>query len=274
MRPIISSGGPSWAVLLVRPDVEVGAVAGDAEHRVGDRVEQGAVPLLDELRGLERALVGEREAGGGADGVEQLRAQPQRAVVDEHPDRLALVEDRRRDLHVAGARKARAARRSRRRSAVLGAAAGRARATGRRALAAARPRGRRPLPGSRSSRSSSPTAARESRPCTSVPRKATGSASAASRPSPKPSQPGARRERGEHEPEREEQQSDLAADEHRRQLPPRRGRRGACAAGQHDDDRERDRDGDRRLELLEPGRERRRASRRARGSADGRCGSG
>ena len=66
-----------WAELgrvLVRPDVEVRAVAGNAEHRVGNRIEEGAVPLLDELRGMERALVGEREAGCGAHGLEQLPA--------------------------------------------------------------------------------------------------------------------------------------------------------------------------------------------------------
>ena len=61
---------------------------------------------------MERALVGEREAGGGADGVEQLLAQPQRAVVDEHSDRLALVEDRRHDLDVAALRELERLRRS------------------------------------------------------------------------------------------------------------------------------------------------------------------
>ena len=43
----------------------------------------------DPLQRLERALVREREAGRGGDGVEQLGAETQRAVVDEQPDPLA-----------------------------------------------------------------------------------------------------------------------------------------------------------------------------------------
>ena len=54
------------------------------------------------LDGLERALVREREPGGGADRVEQLRPQAQRAVVDQRADRLALVQDRRRDACAVG----------------------------------------------------------------------------------------------------------------------------------------------------------------------------
>ena len=193
---------------VVRPGRRGRCRHGHADHRVGDRVEQGAVAPLDPLHRLERALVGEREAGGGADGVEQLGAQAQRAVVDERADRLALVQDRRRDRASPGPGSASGlplpvdvARRRRRRAELERRVAERpperVLEVGRlRRARAARRGARRPPP-------------RDSRPCRSMPRNAAGRASAARRPSPKPATAAPGRERREHEPEREEQQAIL-----------------------------------------------------------------
>ena len=143
--------------------VEIGAVAADAEHEVRDRVEKRAVPHLHPLQRLERAFVRERETGGRADGVEELGALPQRPVVDEHSDLLALMLDRRRDARLAGCREEQAALRCRRGSCRRLPCA-RARATDLRARAGAHPRDRAPPSRRRARR-----AARRRRPARGAP---------------------------------------------------------------------------------------------------------
>ena len=240
---------------VIGADIEVGAVTCHANHHVGDRVEESAVPPLDELRGLECTLVREREAGRGADGVEQLLAQPQGAVVDEHPDGLSLVDDRSRDLDVAWLRQF-----ERRVEAVEVAALVAPKAAETERRVAQSPSQRFLEIG----RAVGVTQLQEqfAHGCSREPslheraEEDDGQRQRGEQAETEADQAGMRRQRGENEPDREEEQRDRAADPHRHQLTARRLRPGASAAEEHERDRERDSDCDRRLELLEAGRER------------------
>ena len=77
-------------------EVEVPAVARDAEHEVGDRVEEGARPRLAASQRLEPPLVLDRHAGGSGHGVEQVAIVEQGRVVDHRRDRVPLALDERR----------------------------------------------------------------------------------------------------------------------------------------------------------------------------------
>ena len=117
LRPISSSGGEQQLRAGPRP-----ARRGRCRRAPTRSIRSGIASSSARLRASircsvsQRPLVREREAGRGADGVEQLGAQPQRAVVDERADRLALVQDRRRDLRRRPDRACRAAPPRRRRS--------------------------------------------------------------------------------------------------------------------------------------------------------------
>ncbi len=175
---------------------------------------------------------GEREAGGGADRVEQLLAQPQRAVVDEHADRLALVQDRRRDPDLAGSRKLQRLAGAVDIPLLVAPETAELGATGHRAPAAAR------LPGRAAGRGrAAPGAARRRLPRRepSLDQDAEEGGRQRKRseqPEPDPDQAGTRRERSEDEPDREEQRArsrrrsaQARADGARRATPRARGGR-------------------------------------------------
>ena len=203
----------------------------------------------------ERTLVREREPGCRVDSVEQLRTEPQRAVVHEHSDRLALVQDRRRD-----ADRAPLGQRERRAGAVDVPAVRRGPAQPQRGIAERAPE--RLLEADRLRRIAQleqQLADRRLREPSPDERREEGARQRERRDQrePEAEEAGTRRERSEHEPEREEQQGDRPSDHHRQVLPAGRGRGRTGTARQHEDGDERDACGDRGFQLLQTGRERR-----------------
>ena len=183
---------------VVRAHVEIGAVTCRRGYiRSGIASSRARSRSSTRLHGLEGALVRERETGRGADRLEQLRTQPQRAVVDEQrrparpggrsASRRASPPGRQRDRR-AGAVDVAAVFASLRASSSDGSPSARR-------SASSQPGRRRPL--AQLDEQLADRCARQAAPATASPRNAAGSASEASRPRPMPIDRRSRRERRE-----------------------------------------------------------------------------
>ena len=83
-------------------EVDVRALAVEAEHEVRCGVEKGAVAALALPQGLDGPFAGEREARCRADRFDQVALFGEGRVVDDGRDDLALVLDEGRRLPFSG----------------------------------------------------------------------------------------------------------------------------------------------------------------------------